>query len=141
MNYAQLRNLLEPLVTDLKDSSTHSMLPKLCEALGMPEPAVDGSKRERMTASFNALADTDLPKVARKLLMRHPPRVQTPEAPCQAANWPGFKLCGPRHEDRQLTAFIPGNRDGGDVEVLGERPSTHVLRCDCRITRRHGNPS
>ena len=53
------------------------MLPMLCEELGLPSPAADGSKRERMTASFDALADTELPKVARKLLMRHPPNAAT----------------------------------------------------------------
>ena len=65
MDYAQLRNLLEPLVTGLKDAGTHTMLPTLCEELGLPAPGADGSKRERMTASFNSLADTDLPAVAR----------------------------------------------------------------------------
>src|SRR5471032_2729539 len=73
MDYAQLRNLLEPLVTGLKDTGTHTMLPTLCEELGMPAPAADGSKRERMTSSFGAVADTGLPAVARKLLLRHSP--------------------------------------------------------------------
>ena len=77
MDYAQLRNLLEPLVTGLKDAGTHTMLPTLCEELGLPAPGADGSKRERMTASFNSLADTDLPAVARKLLIRHPPSATT----------------------------------------------------------------
>lgn len=77
MDYAQLRNLLEPLVTGLKDAGTHTMLPTLCEELGLPAPPADGSKRERMTASFHALADTELPTVARKLLMRHPPNATT----------------------------------------------------------------
>ncbi len=35
MDYAQLRNLLEPLVTGLKDAGTHTMLPTLCEELGL----------------------------------------------------------------------------------------------------------
>ena len=77
MDYVQLRNLLEPLVTGLKDAGTHTMLPTLCEELGLPAPGADGSKRERMTASFNAVADTDLPIVARKLLVRHPPNATT----------------------------------------------------------------
>lgn len=77
MDYAQLRNLLEPLVTGLKDAGTHTMLPTLCEELGLPAPAADGSKRERMTASFDAVADADLPAVARKLLVRHPPNATT----------------------------------------------------------------
>ncbi|SCX44842.1 hypothetical protein [Nitrosospira sp. Nsp1] len=77
MDYVQLRNLLEPLVTGLKDVGTHTMLPVLCEELDLPAPTPDGSKRERMTASFNALADTELPAVARKLLIRHPPSAAT----------------------------------------------------------------
>ena len=77
MDYVQLRNLLEPLVLGLKDAGTHTMLPTLCEELGLPAPGADGSKRERMTASFNSLADTDLPAVARKLLIRHPPSATT----------------------------------------------------------------
>ncbi|WP_435605849.1 hypothetical protein [Pseudomonas knackmussii] len=77
MDYAQLRNLLEPLVTGLKDAVTHTILPTLCEELGLPAPGADGSKRERMTASFNAVADTGLPIVARKLLVRHPPNATT----------------------------------------------------------------
>ena len=49
MDYAQLRNFLAPLVTALKDAGTHAVLPTLCEELGLPESAADGSKRERMT--------------------------------------------------------------------------------------------
>lgn len=77
MDYAQLRTLLEPLITGLKDAGTHTVLPTLCEELGLPAPATDGSKRERMTSSFDAAADADLPAVARKLLVRHPPNATT----------------------------------------------------------------
>lgn len=77
MDYAQLRTLLEPLITGLSGVGTHTMLPTLCEELGLPTPAADGSKRERMVASFEAVADTDLPAVARKLLVRHPPNATT----------------------------------------------------------------
>lgn len=77
MDYARLRYLLEPLVAALKDAGTHPMLPTICGELGMPAPTSDGSKRERMTASFDAVADTDLPAVARKLLVRHPPSAAT----------------------------------------------------------------
>lgn len=77
MDYTHLRSLLEPLVTALKDAGTHTTLPTLCEELGLPAPAADGSKRERMTSSFDAVADPDLPAVARKLLVRHPPNATT----------------------------------------------------------------
>lgn len=77
MDYAQLRSLLEPLITGLKDAGTHTMLPALCEELGLPAPTADGSKRERMVSSFEAVGDADLPAVARKLLVRHPPNATT----------------------------------------------------------------
>lgn len=77
MDYAQLRSLLAPLIMALKDAGTHTMLPALCEELGLPLPATDGFKRDRMTSSFEATADADLPAVARKLLVRHPPNATT----------------------------------------------------------------
>jgi very-short-patch-repair endonuclease len=77
MDYVQLRSLLAPLIMALKDAGTHTMLPTLCEELGLPVPATDGSKRDRMTSSFEATADADLPAVARKLLVRHPPNATT----------------------------------------------------------------
>ena len=73
MDYAQLRTLLEPLIAGLKDAGGHAGLPALCEELGLPAPAAEGSKRERMASSFEAAADTDLPSIALKLLERHPP--------------------------------------------------------------------
>jgi hypothetical protein len=48
MNLAQLRNALEPLVIGLKDAGSHTVLPSLCEELGLPPPDHDESKRERM---------------------------------------------------------------------------------------------
>ena len=51
MDYAQLRTLLEPLIIGLKGSGTHTMLPALCEELGLPAPAADGSKRKRMDSA------------------------------------------------------------------------------------------
>ncbi len=80
MDYVQLRSVLEALVTGLKEAVTHTTLPTFCEELGLPTPPDDGSKRDRMTASFNALADTELPAVARKLLIRHPPSAQRHDA-------------------------------------------------------------
>lgn len=77
MDYAQLRNLLEPLITGLKDAGPHTVLPRICEQLGLPSPPDDGSKRERMSASFEAVADIDLPTVARKLLECRPPNATT----------------------------------------------------------------
>jgi hypothetical protein len=77
MDYPKLRSLLEPLISALKDIGTHTVLPTLCEELGLPAPAADGSKRERIDSSFKAVADIDLPAVARKLLVRRPPNATT----------------------------------------------------------------
>ena len=77
MDCLRLRNLLEPLVIGLKDTGTHTMLPTLCDELGLPAPGADGSKRERLAASLEAVTDTDLAAVARKLLLRHPPSATT----------------------------------------------------------------
>src|ERR1700731_443745 len=76
-DYAQLRNLLEPLVTGLKDAGTHTMLPTLCEESGMPALATDGSKGENMTSGLIAVADNDPPAVASKLLLRNSPNATT----------------------------------------------------------------
>jgi hypothetical protein len=38
MDYVQLRSLLAPLIMALKDAGTHTMLPTLCEELGLPVP-------------------------------------------------------------------------------------------------------
>lgn len=71
MDLVGLRNILEPLIVGLKDAGTHTMLPAFCEELGLPAPDEEGSKRERMEASFNAVADEDLPAVALRFLARN----------------------------------------------------------------------
>lgn len=76
MNPQRLRETLAPLVVALKDSGTHEMLPTICANLGLPSPG-EGSKRERLAASFDALPDSDLPDVAQRLLLRHPPSPKT----------------------------------------------------------------
>lgn len=77
MDYAQLRSLLAPLIMALTDISTHAKLPTLCEELGLPAPVTDGTKHDRMASSFEAVADADLPAVARRLLIYHPPDATT----------------------------------------------------------------
>lgn len=72
MNLLRLREVLEPVIVGLKDSGTHGMLPAMCAELGLPVPG-EGSKRDRMEASFHALSDADLPDVAQRLLVRYPP--------------------------------------------------------------------
>lgn len=72
MDLPRLRDILEPLVVGLKDAGTHDDLPSICERLGLPAPG-EGSKRDRMRASFNALTDENLPSAAQRLLNQHPP--------------------------------------------------------------------
>jgi hypothetical protein len=75
MGTVAVRQLLEPLVIQLSQAHTHSVLPSVCGPLGLPElPPEDGmSKRERVLASFAALPDARLPEFAAELLLNHPP--------------------------------------------------------------------
>lgn len=76
MDLETLREMLEPHVIGLSSSNTHRELPDVCERIGLPAPGSEGSKRERVTASFKSLPDVDLPKVAERLLAFHPPPAQ-----------------------------------------------------------------
>jgi len=73
MDSARLRDVLRPLIVVLKDAGTHEVLPIICERLGLPVPACEGSKRERMISSFDALHDAELSRVAEHFLELHPP--------------------------------------------------------------------
>ncbi len=72
MKSVTLRELLRGPIIALSQSGTHVQLDGFCEQLGLPT-ATDGSKRERMTASFDAASDTDLPTVAENFLRAFPP--------------------------------------------------------------------
>ena len=67
-----LRELLRPEVGALKDAGTWPDLPRICERLGLPWRSAE-SKRLSMLASFDALADEELPAFAERLLVMHPP--------------------------------------------------------------------
>lgn len=120
MDYAQLRSLLEPLITGLKDAGTHTMLPTLCEELGLPAPTTDGSKRERMASSFEAVGDTDLPAVARKLLVRHPPNATTRNQ-IQDILW-SDSVCPPipKRYRREVARRLNGEELYGDARRFDE---------------------
>lgn len=70
MNILVLKELLRPVVGNLKDHCVDTKIPEFCRGLGLPIPEKGGSKRERMLASFDALNDSDLPKLAQTLLDR-----------------------------------------------------------------------
>ncbi|MGS1021633.1 MULTISPECIES: hypothetical protein [Burkholderia] len=70
MDISALRDILRPLIGNMKDSCTHEGLPALCEAYGMPAPEGEGSKRDRLYASFDAMLDADVARTA-NLLIEH----------------------------------------------------------------------
>jgi very-short-patch-repair endonuclease len=72
MNLKLLRETLGLLAVALKDRGTHEMLPSMCAKLGLPAPG-EGSKREKMQASFEAAPDGDLPAIAQRVLVEYPP--------------------------------------------------------------------
>ncbi len=53
----------------------HKDLPDLCQKLGLPSPSAEGTKSERVAASFDTSTDANLPSVAERLL-----QVQCPAA-------------------------------------------------------------
>ena len=67
MNHSKLRELVEPVVARLSDY-THRQLGEACTGLGLPEPPLEGTKRERVNQSFDALPDAELPAVAERVL-------------------------------------------------------------------------
>ncbi len=82
----------------------------LCEELGLPTPATEGSKRERMTSSIEAVVDTDLPAVARNLLVHHPPN-STTRNQIQDILW-SYSGCPPiRKRYRRHVARRPNSED------------------------------
>src|SRR5438045_1011813 len=70
---AGLRELLEGPIMGLKDRGTHAQLAGFCETLGLPPPNTEGSKRERMQASYDAVEDAQLSAVAERFLCSFPP--------------------------------------------------------------------
>ena len=77
MDFAKLRELLEPLIADLKDAGPHWRLPSICDELGLPAPVDVGSKRDRMVDALRRLPDAQLEATAALLLAKHPPPPQT----------------------------------------------------------------
>src|SRR5689334_19635465 len=72
MDLAVLRELLSGVVMSLVDDYTHRTLAEACERLGLPTPPDDGTKRERVSMSWAAVSDAELPKVAKNILKHQP---------------------------------------------------------------------
>lgn len=68
MDLVALRQLLEPIVGRISGMHRHVDLGEACERLGLPTPPDEGSKHQRVAASFAALPEADLPVVAERIL-------------------------------------------------------------------------
>jgi very-short-patch-repair endonuclease len=73
MPVSELRPLLRESISALKGYGTHEDLPEICKQLGMPPPPGEGTKRERLKTSFDAVPDAGLPDVAERFLLKFPP--------------------------------------------------------------------
>jgi hypothetical protein len=80
-----LRELLRGSIIGLSQRGTHIQLDDFCKQLGLPT-STEGSKRDRMTASYDAASDADLPKVAENFLNSFPPSPERRNA-IQDAVW------------------------------------------------------
>ncbi|MFI7359433.1 hypothetical protein ACIBTP_36555 [Streptomyces avidinii] len=65
---AALRQLVGDVIAPLSDELTHPRLGEECAQLGLPVPTEEGSKRERVRRSFAEVLDSDLPRVAQRVL-------------------------------------------------------------------------
>ncbi len=68
MDVPGLRDLLRPVVGAMKDDVTDSLIPRLCDRIGLPAPGAAISKRERLYAAFDALPDDRVPGFAQRLI-------------------------------------------------------------------------
>lgn len=90
MDVPGLRGLLRPVVGAMKDDVTDSLIPQLCDRIGLPVPGAAISKRERLYAAFDALPDDRMPGFAQRLidLGMLTPRVRNPVQDVLWANLP-----------------------------------------------------
>jgi hypothetical protein len=68
MDLERLHQLVGGVVAGLKDMHTHTRLGQAFVDLGLPRPPDEGTKAERVSESFAALPDADLPMVAEQIL-------------------------------------------------------------------------
>ena len=124
MDYAQLRTLLEPLVTGLKDAGTHTMLPTLCEELGLPAPAADGPPFQ---GGVVGLAAYELGDHVEPLgLPRHEPRQGAARRTLRQHLQPQLRRpSGPR---RAHPPRLSGDSGGGSGDRQADRRSDAVHR-------------
>lgn len=76
LDLPKIRQILHAPIIALSQVNRHIDLPDVCEKLGLPYPDQGGSKREKMTAAFDALQDIDLPNTAQRFLDHFPPHAK-----------------------------------------------------------------
>jgi len=117
MDLVTLRDLLRTHVIGLMDSNTHANLPGACERLGLPALPIEGSKRERLTASFQSLLEANLPLVAERILQFHTLTAQDRNA-LQDLLWAGTPAAEiPKRARREVARAI----DVQDLYMDAER--------------------
>jgi very-short-patch-repair endonuclease len=119
-----LRDLLRGPIVGLSQRFPHSELPSICESLGLPTPGVEGSKRERIEASYAAASDTDLPRVAENVLRFFPPSADLRNR-IQDVIWTGISCPEiPKRYRHELSRNLSAEDlylDAGHLEALLDR--------------------
>lgn len=105
MDVVRLRELLRPQIVGLKDMETHDRLPLLCRRLGLPSPDFEGSKRDRMSATFDSTRDEALGLVALNYLDLFPPTAQLRNE-IQDVLWNGTSPAIPKRYRRELAKLL-----------------------------------
>ena len=90
MDFSRLRNVLGYHVVGSKDAVRHADIPAFCEQLGLgePIPEEDGTKAQRLSAALTATPDQELPAVAERFLVQHPPSSAKDRNILQDLIWP-----------------------------------------------------
>ena len=121
MDVARLRELLRPHIGALRDHATASEFPALCAKLSMSYVDEGTSKRERLLATFDAVPDGEVPKVAQRVLEHFPPR-PTVRNSLQDVLWADARTPAiPRKHRRDLARALDHSdlyRDAGRFDVV-----------------------
>lgn len=101
MHLTTLRQLVGSVVVPELMGYTHQQLADACMSLSLPEPSGEGTKRERVSQSFAALPDADLPIVAEQILTQTLAGASTRNA-IQDVLWAEGSLETPKRTRREI---------------------------------------
>ncbi|WP_426762499.1 hypothetical protein ACP6EW_00975 [Hafnia paralvei] len=106
MDILALKELLRPVVGDLKNVCTDGEIPDLCRELGLPIPKEEGCKRDRLHAAFDLLDDSDLAGFAKTLLAQriHDPRLRNQIQDLLWVDEPNIEI--PKRHRRELAKVL-----------------------------------